>query len=317
MMSGKRRIGWLFVVLLFLIGWGTGCVARQPASVSKEAATAAVPGAAPSRPLVIAHRGARSLAPENTLAAARQAWAAGADLWELDVTLTADKEAVVMHDDTLRRTCNVEEVFPQRQRQPVGQFTLTEVQNLDCGSWFNEEDPFGQIAAGAVSEADQRSYVGEQAPSLRRALEWTLEQGWRVNVELKRQPTAQDGRVLVEKTVALIEELGLGDSAVISSFEHDYLALVEQAAFHPTTQAVSSKHIRDLPAYLNQTGIDGCNPKAQAWSVGDLADLSQRGIALNVWTVNDEQTMRALINAGVSGIITDYPQRLVEMLSEQ
>lgn len=317
MQSSKRRIGWLFVVLFFLVIWGLGCAASQPTPAIEKTAVPGPSGAAPSRPLVIAHRGARSLAPENTLAAARQALAAGADLWELDVTLTADREPVVMHDATLKRTCNVEEVFPRRWPWQLYRFTLAEIQSLDCGFWFNEQDPFGQIASGAVSEADQRSYVGEQAPSLRQALEWTRDHHWQINVELKHQPTAEDGQILVEKTVALIQELGMEESAVLSSFEHDYLTLVEQMAPHLITQAVTSKRIRDLPDYLNQSGIDGCNPKAKAWKAGDLADLSSQGVMLNVWTVNDEQTMRALINAGVSGIITDYPQRLTAILSEQ
>jgi len=60
----------------------------------------------PSYPLIIAHRGASSLAPENTLASAQKALQIGADLWELDVAVTADGELVLMHDDTLERTSN-------------------------------------------------------------------------------------------------------------------------------------------------------------------------------------------------------------------
>ena len=116
---------------------------------------------------------ARSLAPENTLAAARKALEIGADLWELDVAMTADGELFVVHDDTLERTSNVREVFPDRKPFSNYLFTLEEVKRLDFGSWFVSTDPFKQIAAGNVSAAEQESYRGEKAPTLREALAFT------------------------------------------------------------------------------------------------------------------------------------------------
>jgi glycerophosphoryl diester phosphodiesterase len=267
-------------------------------------------------PLVIAHRGARSLAPENTLAAARKALEVGADMWELDVTATLDGELVVMHDDTLDRTCNAQEIFPERIPWRVEEFTLAEIQTLDCGSWFNATDPFEQIKAGNVSEADQKSYVGEPAPSLRQALEFTRDNQWRVNVELKKQPSQELGRLIVEKSAALIQELGMdeGDQVVISSFEHDYLKTLRALNPRIPIQALTTKPIPDLPAYLAELGTDVCNPKVGAWTPQELVELGQSGIRFNVWTVNDETTMRSLIVAGVQGIITDYPQTLIAVL---
>lgn len=271
-----------------------------------------------SPPLIIAHRGASSLAPENTLAAARKAWEIGADLWELDVSVTADGELVLMHDDTLERTCNVKEVFPDREPWQVWDFALAEIQMLDCGSWFNNKDPFKQIKAGNVSEADQQSYVGELAPTLRQALEFTLDNNWRVNVELKKQPTEELDLITVEKTVALIEELGMddGQQVVISSFRHDYLKAVKDMNPRIPTQAITSKTIRDLPAYLAELGTDTCNPKVMAWNYKRLGEMRAQGISFNVWTVDDELTMKALINTGVNGIVTNYPQILVGLLNK-
>jgi len=91
----------------------------------------------------IAHRGARSLAPENTISAARKALEVGADGWELDVQMSRDKKMVVIHDESLVRTSNVKEIFPHREPWLVRDFTLKELQELDFGSWFNETDPFG------------------------------------------------------------------------------------------------------------------------------------------------------------------------------
>ena len=101
--------------------------------------------------LNIAHRGNRSLAPENTLAAARKGLAAGADMWELDVAMSADGIPYLIHDDTLERTSNVAEIFPERGPWPTHAFTLAELRQLDFGTWFNATDPFGQIDAGHVT----------------------------------------------------------------------------------------------------------------------------------------------------------------------
>ena len=281
-------------------------------------APTSTPSANRTRPLNIAHRGARSLAPENTLAAARKALEAGADMWEMDVAVTSDGELIVIHDDTLDRTCNAADLFPDRRPWNVWDFTLAEIQTLDCGSWFAARDPFGQIKAGNVSAEEVASYTGERAPTLRQVLEFTRDNNWRVNVELKEQPTAGLGRILVEKTVALIQELGMveGDWVAVSSFNHDYLQEIRALDPHIAVQALTSKKIGDLPVYLAQLGITACNPKAGIWKPQDLAALAAGGIEFNVWTVNGESEMKQLIDAGVHGIITDYPQTLRLLLGD-
>ena len=138
--------------------------------------------------VVIAHRGARSLAPENTLAAARKAHALGADLWETDTAVSADGLLFLMHDDAMTRTTDVAAKFPDRVPAPFSTYTLTEIRTLDAGSFFERDDPFGQVAAGAVSRSELDAFVGEKVPTLREAFELTLELDWRMNLELKWQP---------------------------------------------------------------------------------------------------------------------------------
>ncbi len=269
-------------------------------------------------PLIIAHRGARSLAPENTLASAQKAWEVGADLWELDVAVTADSELVLMHDDTLERTCNPDQVFPGRSPWNVWDFTLEEIRTLDCGSWFNTKDPFNQIQAGNVSEEDQKSYVGEQAPTLEEALLFTRDHDWMVNIELKQQPNQQMDQVIVQKTVELVTSLGMDKNGqvVISSFSHEYLSAAKALNQAIPTQAVTSKLIKDLPEYLTELDAQAVNPKVNTWNYNKMAKLQEQGVRFNVWTVNDELEMKALIQTGVNGIITDFPQLLIMVLNE-
>jgi glycerophosphoryl diester phosphodiesterase len=292
---------------LVLGPWLTACAGTSPAPQPE--ATAA-PGRARGKTLNIAHRGARSLAPENTLAAARKALALGADMWELDVAMAAGGELFLVHDDTLERTSNVAEVFPDRWPWANHTFTLAEIRSLDFGSWFVEQDPFGQIAAGQVTAEEQARYRGEAAPTLREALVYTRENGWRVNVELKDLSGAPGDATVVEQTVALIVELGMAESVLISSFNHSYLARVKAAEPRIATGALVSNADPDPAALLRRLGAQAYNPRVTAIRAEDIAGLREEGFDVFVWTVNDEETMRRLVVAQASGIFTDFPQRL-------
>lgn len=264
--------------------------------------------------LNIAHRGARSLAPENTLAAARRALALGADLWELDVAMTADGELFVVHDDTLERTSNVAAVFPERKPWSNHLFILAEIKQLDFGTWFVETDPFKQIAAAAVTDAELASYRGEPAPTLREALVFTSDNNWRVNIELKDLTGTPGDAVVVEKTVALVDELGMAGRVLISSFNHGYIERVKAANPQITTAALVSGADPDPAALLRRLHAQAYNPKAGQIRPADISLLRDQGFDVYVWTVNDEKTMQELIDARVSGIFTDFPQLLEPLL---
>ncbi len=268
----------------------------------------------PCDTLNIAHRGARSLAPENTLAAAEAGLAAGADMWELDVQMTADGELILLHDDDLKRTSNVETVFPTRRPWHVASFTLAEIRQLDFGSWFNATDPFGEIRAGHVSAVAQQSFVGVAAPILREALEWTRAHQWRVNVELKDLHGAAGEDTFVERVIALIEELAMEEQVLISSFNHDYVRRAKAANPHIRAGALTGRAMRDVAQYIRQLGADAYNPHVSVITPAEIRALRAEGIDVYVYTVNDEETMWELVRAGASGIFTDYPQRLTPIL---
>ena len=263
--------------------------------------------------LNIAHRGASSLAPENTLAAAQLALTGGADMWEVDVGLTADGQPILLHDDTLARTSNVMELFPQRQPWWLHQFSLAEIRQLDFGSWYVETDPFGQIAAGQVAAADFAAYAGERAPILAEALAFTRANDWRINVEIKDLSGTVGDAHIVERVVQLVEQMKMIDRTLVSSFNHQYLARVRMMNPNLATAALVEEAVADPQQLLGRLAAQAYHPPASAIQPQQIADLRQAGYEVNVWTVDEVETMRRLIAAGVSGIITNFPHRLKQV----
>jgi len=259
--------------------------------------------------LNIAHRGARSLAPENTLAAARKALEIGADLWETDVVVTANGELILLHDDSLARTTDVETLFPGRAPWTVTTFTLAEIRSLDAGSWFVESDPFGQIAAGIVAPAEQVAYRGEKIPTLREALIFTQAANWCVNLELKRIPPPMQDFSLVERTLALLDKLGIETHRVIiSSFDHDCLREAKRSNPEITVQALVGNLAIGPPEF------ETYNAWAALVTEEQVRATVAKGITVNLYTVNEEEEMRRFIAAGAAGLFTDFPQRLKALL---
>ncbi len=275
------------------------------------------PGSSYPLPIVIAHRGARSIAPENTLLAAQKAFELGADMWELDVAETYDGQLVVIHDDTLTRTSNAKAVYPNQMPWNVRQFTLEELKKLDFGSWFIETDPFGTIKNGRVSVEDQQKMKGLQIPTLEEALVLTKNNQWRVNVEIKDLSRTPGDADVVEKVVALIEKLDMVDRVIVSSFNHDYLSRSKAANPKIATAVLVDKHVDDPISLVNQYAAQGFNPSIK--TIGDLEivrSLRDAGIDVYVWTVNDENDIRHLIEAGATGIITDDTAVVQKILDE-
>lgn len=150
------------------------------------------------RPLIIAHRGASAVAPENTIAAFRRARELGGDGVELDVTLTRDHIPVVIHDDTVDRTTS--------GNGEVSRMTLSEMKELDAGAWKGS------------------AYRGQSVPTLSEVLDALLD--WLkpigtakpgiVNVEIKSSALRASG--IVGAVVSLVGNLGLEQSVILSSF---------------------------------------------------------------------------------------------------
>jgi glycerophosphoryl diester phosphodiesterase len=262
--------------------------------------------------LLLAHRGARSLAPENTLEAAGQAFALGADGWELDVRLSADGVPVVIHDVYLRRTSNVEELFPDDYPWPVDRYEYRTLLELDLGSWFGVTDPFGQIEAGKVSSRELESYGRCVLPTLDQALELTREMDRLVNVEIKNLSGRAGDGVVVEKVVEAILRAGILDRTLISSFNPDYLvqarALLEDEAPDLPLGLIEKRLTQNPAALVRGAGADFYHPRGDVISPAQIRALGRAGIPVLVWTVNDPLEMEPFWEAGAAGVFTDFPQ---------
>ena len=262
----------------------------------------------------IAHRGARSLAPENTLAAARKALEAGADMWETDLSVSADETLLLFHDDALTRTTDVREVYPNRAPWKITDFSLSELQKLDCGSWFIESDPFGQIGAGRVSRKSQASYRGVRIPTLEEALVFTSEANWRINIELKRLASPMERFPVVERVLALINRLKIDCRyIVLSSFNHAWLKEIQVLRPDIEVQALVG-YSKIKPLDWGRLEFNTYNARYTLIDRKIIGKLAQKGVAVNPWPVNEEKEILRFIADGAAGIITDFPQRLTRIL---
>ena len=274
---------------------------------------------AASLPMNIAHRGARSHAPENTIAAAKKAAEYGAAGWEADVWLTKDGVPVITHDEDIRRTSDAEAFFPSRASYLINDFTFAEIKSLDFGSWFMDKDPFGEIAAGRVAEADLKSYENERIPTLEEALDYTRDNGLVMNVEIKDAGDGQRGRETVRKTIDVIIEMGMAGDVIVSSFNWAYLKWIREISERIMTGALTSEAEKDHPEIVRALGAYAYHPKIGAFSVDILRRMTDAGIHVNVWTVNDQSALSYLKTKdgfmGLGGVITDYPQRFADIVT--
>jgi glycerophosphoryl diester phosphodiesterase len=268
-----------------------------------------------SHVMIVAHRGARSLAPENTLPAAEKALESCAEGWELDVAMSKDEVLVVLHDDTLERTSNVAEIFPERGPWSVYDFSLDELQQLDFGSWFVESDPFEQIAQENLTSSDLERYQGIRIPTLQEALEFTQSNQWWVNVEIKDASMTTADAIIVQEVVKLVDMLGMEELVLISSFNWDYLKLVRALNPNLATGVLVDKLVEDPLALMAELEAQAFHPGIKVTYAEQVKLLRENGYAVNVWTVNDVSDMEKLIEMGVTGIITDFPQSLYLVLN--
>lgn len=244
---------------------------------------------------VIAHRGASGSAPENTLASINKAIEFGADMVEIDVHLSSDNEVIVIHDNTLDRTTTL--------KGNVKDHTLKEIKKADAGSWYGER------------------WKNEPVPTLEEVLH-TINGKVKLLIEIKDGSDVYPG--IEEKTIEVVKHHGAESWCILQSFSD---AAVEKCLAAKTSMPVYKLvvgNVPGLPLYhdgkmhggtaYNNKQVAGINPNKRFARKRIVKKLHERGQQIYVWTVNDEKDMQKLLNWGVDGIITNYPEKLKKLM---
>ncbi|MFJ8823427.1 glycerophosphodiester phosphodiesterase [Streptomyces sp. NPDC102467] len=257
------------------------------------------------RTVVVAHRGASAYAPENTLEAVDEADDLGFTWVENDVQRTKDGALVVIHDTTLARTTNAEEVFPGRAPWNVGDFTAAEIARLDAGSWKGAE------------------FTGARIPTLHQYLEQVADNHQKLLMEIKSPelyPGIEDQILRQLRKDGWLKNGRIKHRLVIQSFSADSVRTVHERRPDIKTGFLGTPAVAELPAYAKFA--DQINPSNSTISadyvnaVHALKGPHGKPLEVYTWTVNDEAATRRVAGFGVDGIITNNPDVVREALDD-
>jgi glycerophosphoryl diester phosphodiesterase len=243
-------------------------------------------GAAGDGLLVIAHRGASGHAPENTLAAFRKALAMGATFIETDLQLSRDARFVAIHDSTVERTTN--------GKGAVHDLTLAELRRLDAGAWFGSE------------------FAGERIPTLEEILDFAKKHDVVFYLELKPGGSWGGEHALIG---ALRESREIARTVIIS-FDASILAAIRKIEPTLMTGLLFDGQIEDPLGKAVEIGARQAVVRGDLVTPWMIGEARRRDLQVVCWTVNHSAHMRLLVTAGVDGIMSDYPDRLLAMMKK-
>lgn len=286
---------------------------------------------------VVAHRGSRLKAPENTMAAFRQAEADGAKSLELDVSETSDPTSRVLHDDTLDRTTNGE--------GPIAEHSDAEVDQLDAGSWFSPE------------------FAGEKVPDLGEVLDWAKGR-MHVDIEVKSNAATTE---YADRLLKIVDEHEMRSEVTVTSFNREFVETVEKRApdvdtgllisarkaFKPAgigaltgllggaaagfattgsllaaaggavvglvTGALAGRHVGSGYAReaVENTTADNVLPHWFLAGPGLVNKAHDLGKNVVPYTVNNDKMANVLVKFGVDGLVTDKPELMAKYYPEE
>ncbi|OKI08320.1 glycerophosphodiester phosphodiesterase [Streptomyces sp. CB02923] len=244
----------------------------------------------------IAHRGASAYAPENTLAAVDAAADRGIAWVENDVQRTKDGELVIVHDTSLARTTDVEQVFPGRAPWNVADFTLKEIEQLDAGSWFSPK------------------FAGERVPTLEDYMDAVEDNGQKLLMEIKA-PELYPGierQILKElREDGWLDRHHVKHRLIVQSFSADSVKKVHGLRSDIKTGFLGTPAVAELPKYA--AFADQINPQYKSIDAGYVAAVHKvkgaHGKPLEVftWTIDDAASAVKAAEQGVNGIISNKP----------
>ncbi|MGI2327824.1 glycerophosphodiester phosphodiesterase family protein [Planococcus sp. YIM B11945] len=236
---------------------------------------------------IYANRGSSGTHPENTLPAFQAAAELQVDGVVISVQLSKDGEIVVINDEKLERTTNGQGY--------VRDFTLDELKELDCGSWFSAE------------------WAGETIPTLDEVLDVFKETTHRLNIELKTDVFPEDR--LLDKVIALADKKEMADRLLLSSFNHED---IQKAAHNTSVESaiITMNVLVDVYDYARIVGTNRIHLSLPSAFRRMATDALRKGAIVYAYTVNDLQYAEELQHIGIHGIITNYPELMVEKFSK-
>ena len=239
-----------------------------------------------TKPLVWAHRGASGYAPENTLAAFQKAVDLDADGVELDIQLTKDDQIVVIHDETIDRTSD--------GKGWVKDYTLEELRAFN----YNRTKP---------------EYKHADIPTMREVFELLKPTGLFINIEIKTGVVFYEK--IEEKILALTKEMGMEDRVCYSSFNHYTVTSIHELKTDAAVGFLYADGPIDMPSYGVKHGVNALHPALYNLQYdGFVKECKEKGLKLNVWTVNERPYMEMCCQYGVDAIITNYPDIAKEVV---
>lgn len=272
--------------------WLAGCVVHEPRPT---------PGLFSEPVTIIGHRGAKGLAPENTMAAFRKAVALGVP-FELDTMLARTGEPVVIHDYTVDR------VTQGRKRARVESLSLSELRALDVGSFFSKQ------------------YAGERIPTLAEALRECAPRV-RVDVEVKFEGPRDRAGQVAQAVVDVIRAGSFQDRVFVTAFNPHILEEFRKQSPELLRGQLYGTFVDSKIPYYQKVALRNLllNRRADP----DLLAVEDKlvnedyvkkyrglGYRILVWTVNEPERIRELTSWGVDGIITDFPDRALAIVKQ-
>lgn len=244
-------------------------------------------------PLVLAHRGANKVAPQNTLPAFKQAIQFNADGIETDVHLCKDGEIVICHNYTVDATSN--------GKGSIDEMTFAQLRELDFGSYFSND------------------FKGTTLPTLAELL--TLVKNMQlINVEIKSPQKDND---LVKRVVEEVYKFGIEKNSIISCFNPECIRQVKEidkdiktALLYEDDELGNEIMTFGVAKYCQQLNADAAHPHRNLITHKEILELHNLGIAVNPWTVNTREDIIRLTNWGCDALITDIPDFCRQVLKE-
>jgi glycerophosphoryl diester phosphodiesterase len=253
--------------------------------------------------LIAAHMGDRSIRPENTMSAFKEA-IGKADFIELDVRFSKDGVAVILHDSTLERTSNAENLPEFKIPYRIEDYNYNELLKLDFSYGFLRDDPFGTLKSKVVKKSDIKP---QKISTLKEVLDFLKKQKMPVNVEIKDMNCTVFDKTAVKTILNIIKNCDMEDLVLISSFNHNYLKQIYKLNPHIATSALQrNSNPKDIITYLRGLHVTCYNPSLKIVTGSLISKLNNAGFFVGIFTVNDKKEKIKLFDEGAKAIYTDF-----------